>query len=68
MPDANDPKATLENVKQSLKTTYAQAIEKTSKTQSELETLNKETASRETSENERNEKNARDAVDFLDAS
>lgn len=65
-PDPSDPKATLETVKQSLKSTYAQALEKNLKIQNELQTLQNETSTTADANEERNERNARDAVDFLD--
>lgn len=64
--DEQDPKKTLVAVKDSIKTSYAQALEKTSKTQKELEELQKETAGSSVKDGEKNEKDARDAIDFLD--
>lgn len=64
--DEQDPKKTLAAVKDSIKTSYAQALEKTSKTQSELKELQKETADSSVKDGEKNEKDARDAIDFLD--
>lgn len=64
--DEQDPKKTLAAVKDSIKTSYAQALEKTSKTQSELKELQKESDDSSVKDGEKNEKNVRDALDFLD--
>ncbi|MDQ1344437.1 MAG: hypothetical protein QG650_1159 [Patescibacteria group bacterium] len=65
-PNPNDPKATLEAVKQSLKSSYAGAVEKTSKAQAELEAARKESSATTDAGTEKNEKDARNAIDFLD--
>lgn len=64
--DEQDPKKTLAAVKDSIKTSYAQALEKTSKTQSELKELQKETSDSSIRDGERNEEQAREAMAFLD--
>lgn len=65
-PDPNDPKKTLEAVKSSLKSSYAQAIEKTSKTKRELSLLEESQESHIDTEAALREEQARNAIELLD--
>ncbi len=65
-PDPNDPKKTLEAIKSSLKSSYAQAIEKTSKTKYELSLLEKSSENTADTEAALREEQARNAIDLLD--
>ena len=66
LPDPQDPKKTLENIRTALKDSYLKAVEKTSKTQKELSELEKDTLASVDESNAKREKDARDAIDFLD--
>ncbi len=65
-PDPNDPKKTLEAIKSSLKSSYAQAIEKTSKTKRELSLLEKSSENTADTEAAQREERARNAIELLD--
>ncbi|MFZ3233173.1 MAG: hypothetical protein WA194_06745 [Patescibacteria group bacterium] len=64
--DEQDSKKTLAAVKDSIKTSYAQALEKTSKAQAELKELQKESDDSSVKDGEKKEEQAREAMVFLD--
>ncbi len=64
--DEQDPKKTLAALKDSIKTSYAQALEKTSKAQAELKELQKESDDSSVKDGEKKEEQAREAMVFLD--